>query len=228
MGSTRLPGKVLKTILGRTVLDLFLERMRRSRQIKEIIVATSLDPANDAIVKLAETLGHPVFRGSEDDVLDRFVQCARAHSLDWIVRVTSDCPAIDATLVDEAVGRALSERRLKIVMNNLPRTFPHGMDVEVVAREALEAAWSEGKESAHREHVTAFVRERPDRFPQVNLTCPDGNHSDLRITLDTPADLNLLTALFEDLYPANPGFTWRDVVAAYRRHPEWRSMNPAP
>jgi spore coat polysaccharide biosynthesis protein SpsF len=228
MGSTRLPGKVLKTILGRTVLDLFLERMRRSRQVKEIIVATTPDSANEAIVKLAGSLGHPVFRGSEDDVLDRFVQCARAHSLDWIVRVTSDCPAIDASLVDEAVAAALSDRRLKIVMNNLPRTYPHGMDVEVVAREALEAAWSEGKESAHREHVTAFVRERPDRFPQLNLPCPDGNHSDLRITLDTPADLKLLTALFEDLYPANPGFSWRDVVAAYRRHPKWRSMNPAP
>jgi spore coat polysaccharide biosynthesis protein SpsF (cytidylyltransferase family) len=148
--------------------------------------------------------------------------------MDWIVRVTSDCPAIDASLVDEAVLAALSDRRLKIVMNNLPRTYPHGMDVEVVAREALEAAWSEGKEPAHREHVTAFVRERPDRFPQLNLPCPDGNYSDLRVTLDTPADLKLLTALFENLYPSNPGFSWRDVVSAYRRHPEWRSMNPAP
>ena len=228
MGSTRLPGKVLRTILGRPVLDLFLERMRRSHRVKDIIVATSPDPANDAIVKLAEGLGHPVFRGSEDDVLDRFVQCARKHNVDWIVRVTSDCPAIDGALVDEAVGRALAERHLKIVMNNLPRTYPHGMDVEVVAREALEEAWREGKEPAHREHVTAFVRERPARFPQLNLSCPDGDHSELRITLDTPADLELLTVLFKELYTANPGFSWRDVLAAYRRHPDWRSINPAP
>jgi spore coat polysaccharide biosynthesis protein SpsF len=224
MRSTRLPGKVLKTILDRPVLDLFLERMKRSRHLDSLIVAATDQREDDAIEALARRLGYPVFRGSEPDVLDRFVRCARAHSVDWIVRVTSDCPAIDAQLVDEAIEAALSRPGLHLAVNNLPRTYPHGMDVEVVSRAALETAWSEAKEPREREHVTPFIREHPERFPSVNLPCPEGPWGHLRVTLDTDKDLDLLKLLFAELYPANPAFTWRDVVAAFGRHPEWRGL----
>jgi spore coat polysaccharide biosynthesis protein SpsF len=223
MRSNRLPGKVLKEILGRPVLELFLERLKRARRLASIIVAATEHRDDDPIEALSKRLGHPVFRGSDPDVLDRFVLCARAYPADWIVRVTSDCPAIDPRLVDEAIEAAVSKPGLQLVVNNLPRTYPHGMDVEVVSREALETAWREAEEPREREHVTPFVRERPDRFPQFNLACPEGPWGHLRVTLDTERDLDVLRRLFEDLYPTRPDFTWRDVVGALQRHPEWQA-----
>ncbi len=216
MNSPRLPGKVLKPLAGRPMLEIFLRRLSNAR-LDAVIVATTDSAGDDPIVALATKLGYAVTRGSELDVLDRFTQCARSHSVDRIVRVTSDCPAIDAALVNDLL---LVDADL--VVNNTPRTYPHGMDAEVFTRSALESAWRDAREPHHREHVTPFLREHPDRFRLVNRPCPDGRYGDLRVTVDWPEDLELLQRLFDEL---GTEFGWRDVVAGFERHPEWAEVN---
>lgn len=191
MTSTRLPGKVLADLGGRSVLAWVLARLGAASELGGVVVATSDDPSDDPVAQAAAPLGASVVRGPLADVLARYAIAARDLGAEGIVRVTADCPLIDPAVVDEVVG-AWREGGAAYASNVIePRTYPVGMDTEVVDAEVLLTADAEASDPYEREHVTAFVRSRAERFPQraVRLSEP---RPDVRLTLDTPEDLERL------------------------------------
>jgi spore coat polysaccharide biosynthesis protein SpsF len=194
MTSSRLPGKVLMEIAGRPALWLQLERLARCRQLDEIVVATSVDPSDDPVEQLAGQAGVRVVRGPLRDVLERYRRAGDALGADAIVRVTGDCPLIDPEVVDLVVARWRATTADYATNRVEPRTYPVGMDTEVVSWPVLAAAAGEATDAYDREHVTPFVIARPDRFPAESVALePSLGH--LRLTLDTPDDLALLRAV---------------------------------
>lgn len=194
MSSSRLPGKVLRTIGGEVVLAMVLDRLLRCRQLDGIVLATSAEPSDDPIVEFAGGRGQQVHRGELDDVLARFIGAVEPTAATAIVRITADCPLIEPAVVDRLVEiwRGGSADYVANVIE--PRSFPKGLDAEVISREALIAAAAEADDPADREHVTSWVRDRPGRFAAGGLwmTPPMGDTS---VTLDTPADLEHLKRL---------------------------------
>lgn len=197
MSSSRLPGKVLEDLGGATVLARVLGRLARCEELEEVVVATSDHPSDDAVSEAAEV---PVVRGPLDDVLERYRQAVAAHPCDAVVRITADCPLIDPAVVDEVVRRWREGDEAYVANIIEPRTFPKGMDTEVISRAALVEAAAEATDAYDREHVTPFIRDRPDRFPQAAVTRspPLG---DVRITLDTKEDLRTLRRLVAQVGP---------------------------
>lgn len=234
MGSSRLPGKVLAEAAGRPLLFYLLERLRRCRTVDRIVVATSTAAADDQIAALCAAEGVLCFRGSEDDVLDRYYQAARAHGEPAdglaVVRVTADCPLMDPEVVDRVVEGYLARiGTADYVTNTLERTYPDGLDVEVVSFEALERAWKEATLPTDREHVTLYIRrnstaEGRDLFRAHNVR-GDRSYAHLRWSVDYPEDLAFLRAVLEGLYPVNPRFGFRDLVDWLRAHPEVMRLN---
>lgn len=193
MSSGRLPGKVLAPIAGRPGILFMYERLLRARRLDGICLATSVDSSDDPLAEAARGAGMPVFRGSLDDVLDRFVGAARLHGSEIVVRLTGDCPLIDPDLVDRVVA-LLDEEGYDYVTNGNPPSFPDGLDAEAVRREALESAGVEASFGSEREHVTLFIRNRPERFRCGNLRSPF-DLSALRWTIDYQDDLELVRQL---------------------------------
>ena len=202
MSSTRLPGKVLEDLHdGRRTLDLVLERLRRAREAAALVLATSDEPADDPVAARADDHGVTVVRGPLYDVLERYRLAAAHIDCDAIVRITADCPLVDAGLVDHLVALWRSTGADYVANVREPRSFPKGLDVEVLSTEALLAAAAEAHDAADREHVTPYIRARPERFPAqgVWLSPP---HPDIRLTLDTRDDLAALRALIADIGPS--------------------------
>jgi spore coat polysaccharide biosynthesis protein SpsF len=222
MGSTRLPGKVLLDLGGATVLARVVRRLQRSQQINQIVVATTTAPADEVIVSECDRLQVPSFRGSQADVLDRYYQAARLYSAGTVVRVTSDCPLIDPTLVDETI-RAFMDKRADYASNDFPRTYPRGLDTEVFTSAALERAWREARKPYEREHVTPYLYEHPEMF-RLASSRGDVDYSHYRWTLDTPEDLNLLRAIYSR-FDNRDDFRWHDVIALMEREPELAELN---
>jgi spore coat polysaccharide biosynthesis protein SpsF len=222
MGSRRLPGKVLLDLGGATVLARVVRRLARSEQISQIVVATTGAPADEAIVSECQRLQVSYFRGSEDDVLDRYYQAARSHPAGAVVRVTSDCPLIDPKLVDETI-RVFRDNRADYASNVFPRTYPRGLDTEVFTSAALERAWREAREPSEREHVTPFFYEHPEIF-RLSSVSGDVDHSHYRWTLDTPEDLELLRAIYSR-FDNHGDFSWQDVIALMEREPDLAELN---
>lgn len=223
MGSTRLPGKVLAPVLGRPLLAYQLERLGRVRAVATIVVATTNLPADDVIASLCSALGVQVFRGSEHDVLSRFAGASAEVVADIIVRSTADCPLIDPTLVDEVVA-LVESGTCDYASNTLERTYPRGLDVEAMTREALGIAAAEAIPGPEQEHVTPFIYSRPERFRLCGVRA-GRDLSNERWTVDTPEDFELIRRILEELYPRRPDFGWEDVVEVLDRNPEWRLLN---
>jgi spore coat polysaccharide biosynthesis protein SpsF len=221
--STRLPGKVLRPLLGMPMLARQIERVQRARCIDWLVIATSNHASDDAIADLGRLLGVEVYRGSLDDVLDRMMQAARAHDPDWIVRLTGDCPLADPVLIDAAIEIAVTGDH-DYVSNALEPTFPDGLDVEVVRASVLETAWREAVLPSEREHVTSFVHTRPDRFRIAKLRNGE-DLSALRWTVDEPADFELVEIIYQNLHAQNSAFSWLDVLALVRHEPELAIWN---
>ena len=224
MGSSRLPGKVLMDLHGRPLLERQIERLRRSQMADAVGIATSTDARDDVIAALAQRLGLTSFRGDEDDVLARFAGAAAAFQADVVVRVTADCPLIDPELLDRCVARLLDDPELDYVSNTLERTYPRGLDVEVLTRDALERAHQEATDPDDREHVTRFVWRQPERFRLGGVADHD-DHSALRWTVDTQEDLEVVRAVFDDLYPERPGFSYADALAHAAKNPDVHAQN---
>src|SRR5262245_59745058 len=167
MGSTRLPGKVMKPIGGVPMIELLLSRLGRAQEVDEIVLATSDAPGDQELARRVDALGIRCFRGSENDVLDRYYRAAVEAGADAVVRVTGDCPLVDPQLVDEIV-RAFRTSAVDYVSNTMTPTFPNGLDVEVFRMEALATAWREAQTSYDREHVTPYLH-RADRFRQASF-----------------------------------------------------------
>ena len=205
------------------MLALQIERLSRSARIERLVLATSDDPSDDPIAELGMRLGVDVFRGSLDDVLDRFRNAALAYEPDHVVRLTADCPLADWRLIDELVAFAV-EGRFDVASNALRRTFPKGLDAEVVTRSALEVAWREATSSWDREHVLEYLYGRPDRF-RVGTFEGKTDLSRHRWTVDEADDLAFVRSVYEALYPGNPAFTTEDVLRLLEQRPEIGALN---
>ena len=223
-GSTRLPGKVLMDIAGEPMLARVMERAGRAKTLDEIVVATTTGRVDDRIVSLCEDRGWECFRGSESDVLDRYFQAARAYHADYIVRITSDCPLIDPGVVDRVVGTFLvGQPGIDYASNFLPRrTYPRGLDTEVMTFRALERSWREDENPAHREHVTQYILRHPDLFQTYGVVhATDLSHH--RWTVDTIEDLTLIRRIY--VHFGDDPFSWEDVLLFLEMHPELAEIN---
>ena len=221
MGSTRLPGKVLLDLSGKTVLARVIERLRRAKSVDELLVATTDRPEDDAIVEACNRLSVASFRGQENDVLDRYHQAALSVDADVIVRITSDCPLIDPELVDQTV-RTFTSEAADYASNCLDRRYPRGLDTEVIRAQALARAWREARQPYEREHVTPYLPEHSAQFKLASLIA-DADYSHHRWTVDTPEDLELVRAIYQRLGPGE--FLWRDVLTLLDREPVLVELN---
>ena len=217
MGSSRLPGKVLKDIAGRPMLSYQMERLRRVKRAERIVVATTDQPADDAVERFCQKEKIACVRGSEHDVLARYHLAIERFPADVVVRITADCPLIDPAIVDEAIAAYEPD----YVSNMLETTYPYGMAVEVFSAQALREAHREAKDPAEREHVTPFIYRRPERYRLKSLTMTP-NLSHHRWTVDTPEDFELVSRLLKTL---KPHFTLQDVLAVLDKHPDWCAIN---
>ena len=222
MGSTRLPGKVLMDLGGETVLGRVVRRLRRAALVDEIVIATTDSVVDDAIVRECQRLTVPFFRGSENDVLDRYYHAALGCLAEVVVRVTSDCPLIDPDLVDETI-RVFQERHADYASNVFPRTYPRGLDTEVFTMVALGRNWREAHQPHQREHVTPYFYEHPEIFRLTSLRGRT-DYSQYRWTLDTAADLELLRAIYVRL-DNRDDFGWREAIEVMEREPELAELN---
>jgi spore coat polysaccharide biosynthesis protein SpsF len=225
MRSTRLPGKVLMPILGKSMLELMIERLRRARTLDGIVVATTDGEADQPIADLAERLGVGCFRGSEDDVLARVLGAARAYGADVIVETTGDCPLHEPALIDKVVA----DFRLggaDFVSNILPYSTPRGTDCRVFTTDALDEIDRTSTDPADHEHVSLHFWEHPETYRLRNVTTElPPEVVDLRLTVDTPEDFELVRRVYEALYPEDPRFTLWDVLELLRREPELARIN---
>jgi len=228
-GSNRLPGKVLLEVLKKPILQHQLERILRARQIDGLILATTDLPSDDTVAKIGTIAGCKVFRGSENDVLDRFYRAVRESVPDVIVRLTGDEPFMDPALVDEVIDLFNQDASYDYVSNTLNPTYPDGLDIEVFRFSALEAAWRNARLPSEREHVTPYIYNNSDlrggnQFRACNHAfATDLSH--LRWTLDERADFELVREVYERLYPANPNFGWMDVLALVTKFPRLMEVN---
>lgn len=226
MNSTRLPGKVLAELGGRSMLGQVVFRVRLAETVDRVVVATGAGQADDPIERECRRLDVACFRGSQQDVLDRYHQAAAMHGADVIVRITADCPLADPAVIDHVV-RAMLARRPDYASNTLTRTWPRGLDTEVFTAAALERAWREASEPYERTHVTPYFYQHPDRFHLLAVTNGE-DHSRHRWTVDTPEDLAFARAIYARLDAAmdSPRSTsWHDVLGLVTEEPALAEMN---
>lgn len=223
VSSSRLPGKVLLPILGEPMLFRQIERIRRAGRIDHLIVATSTDQSDDVLVGACAARGIPCARGSLDDVLDRFVQCALPYQPETVVRLTGDCPLADPQLID-AMLQGFEESDYDYLSNASPPTFPDGLDVEVMRFSCLIEAHREAKLPSEREHVTPFLRAHPERFRLGNHVA-DVDRSGLRWTVDEEQDLEFIRSVYQRLYSAKPDFSTEDILGLLADNPQLQSLN---
>jgi spore coat polysaccharide biosynthesis protein SpsF len=225
MNSSRLPGKVMLPILGKPALQLLVERLQRAKTLDGIVIATTTHPADAVIERLAAKLGVGCYRGSEEDVLERVLLSARSAQADVIVEITGDCPLLDPEMVD-AVVKCHRDEKHDYVSNCLKRPLPLGLAVQAFATSVLAEVNTLTQDPADHEHVSLYIYEHPERYKIHALIMEEAEkHSDIRVTLDTADDYALISAIFEELYPQNPAFTFSDVVAFCRRKPELLELN---
>ena len=223
MSSTRLPGKVLKTILGRPMLELQIERIRRCKKIDCLIVATSINPEDDPLEILCRKIDIPCFRGDLENVLDRFYQASRQYNAQHIVRLTGDCPLADPVLIDVLIDFYMAQG-CDYASNCHEPTLPDGLDAEVFSCAVLTQAWNEAVLPSHLEHVTPFIRAHPERFKISCYKYPK-DLSHYRWVVDEPADLDFAKKIFENLYPLNLEFGMGDILTLLDKMPELLEIN---
>jgi spore coat polysaccharide biosynthesis protein SpsF len=221
--STRLPGKVLKLILSKPMLALQIERVQKASSIDRLIIATSHLADDDPIEALSKSINVECFRGSLDDVLDRCYQAVRTKSPQHVVRLTGDCPLCDPLLIDAVVEFHVSGD-YDYSSNTIDPSYPDGLDIEVCRFSTLNIAQQEATLHSHREHVTQFIHQQPSRFKLGNYQ-GEIDRSHLRWTVDEELDFQLVTEIYQALYPTNPSFTTDDILAWLDSHPEWYDFN---
>ncbi len=222
MNSSRLPGKVLKEVLGKTLLEYQLERLKRVVNADKIIVATTTDTIDDPIVDLCDRLAVSTYRGSESDVLSRYAEASILFPSQTVIRITADCPLIDPMLVDRTID--FYRRYSFDYVSTDHAVYPRGMDVEVFSSDMLQMANSNAMQPADREHVTPYFYQNPDRF-SIGTYSKDLQASHYRLTVDTPEDFQLIQILLESLYPKNHKFNLEDLLKCLQENPQWSYIN---
>ncbi len=228
MGSTRLPAKVMKKLCDQTVLTHVINRVKACKRIDEIVIATTTLNEDDCIVKEAEKLDVKWFRGSENNVLERYYLAAKQFQADAIMRITSDCPLLDIEIIDDLLSYFQDESEMGLSIdyssNNLRRSFPRGLDAELFTFNTLEIAYNNATKDYEKEHVTPYIYQHPDLFSLHNLTSDD-DLSEYRWTLDTPEDYELIKIIYENLYPQNPLFGMDDIIDFLEENPKLMKIN---
>ncbi len=224
MGSTRLPGKTLKPICGKPMLELLVERLKRSK-VDDVVIATTVAGADEVISDLAAEWGVKAFRGSEEDVLDRVLSAAEAFGADIIVEMTGDCPLLDPEVVARCIDYFLAND-FDYVSNVVQRTYPRGLDTQVFPVAVLDEVSRKTNAPADREHVSLYIYEHPDEYRLGHvLAPPELTNPDMRWCVDTIEDFQLVEGVYEALYPTNPEFTSLDVMNLLNERPELAAVN---
>lgn len=223
MGASRLPSKPLLKVLNKPLLKYLIDRIKASKLADTLVIATTNKPQDDPIANLAKSENVLVVRGDEEDVLSRFVLACQTVNADIIVRITADCPLMDPKLIDIAIAEFL-KNDVDYLSNTLKRTFPRGFDIEIFTKEALFKTSKLALKAQEKEHVTLFIYQHRELFKLINLK-KEGEREDLRLTVDTKEDFELIAKVLEELFPKNPLFTYQDVIELLKRHPEWEKIN---
>ncbi len=226
MNSSRLPGKVLLDICGLPVLVHVVRRVQKAENVDKVILATSNTCSDDSLEQCCIQNNIKCFRGSENDVLDRFykaVQWAGAKEEDYVVRITADCPFIDAEVIDLVVETAI-ETKYDYVSNTIKPTYPDGLDVEVFTVDALKKAWENANLQSEREHVTPFLYKHPELFKIQNIEC-ESDYSGLRWTLDESEDFEVINNVYNELYKKDSFFKMKDILKLNKSRPEIFTKN---
>jgi len=221
--STRLPRKVLLDLEGRTVLEHVISRVKSANLISQVIIATTIKKEDLKIVKICADVGVEVYRGSDQDVLDRYYQAARLLNPEHVVRITADCPLIDPKVIDKVIKLHLKEKA-DYASNTIKETFPDGEDVEIFRFETLKKSWENAKLLSEREHVTAYIKKNPELFNMSNLEyCKD--LSNKRWTLDNPEDYEFMKIIYKNLYCKNNLFGIVEIIRFINKNPDIEKIN---
>lgn len=221
-GSSRLPNKVLSDLCGQPMLVRVVNRVNRSKKLDKAVVATTNDTRDDAIVEICTQHGWPYFRGNEYDVLDRFYLAAKTYNSEIVVRISADCALIDPEIIDRVV-EAFLKKSTDYASNTLTRTYPVGLDVEVMTFDALSRAWHEAREPYQRMHCTPYIYQNPGRFRLLNVAA-EKDYSSHRWVVDTAEDLQFARAVYSRLGNSDT-FGWRDVLRLLFKEPELMEIN---
>jgi len=226
--STRLPGKVLKELpynSGITCLEQVIRRLKKSKKLNDIIIATTKEKADNEIVDIAKKEVVKYFRGSKENVLSRYYFAAKENNIDIIVRITSDCPCVDADITDLTIDDHIN-KMATYTTNSLVRTYPHGLDIEVFNFNSLKKAYKNASKNYEKEHVTPYINRNPQIFNIKIVKAPKEFYApDIRVTLDTEEDYALLCAVFDYLYPKDKYFNAYDIVCLFNEKPWLKLIN---
>lgn len=222
-GSTRLPNKVLMDLCGKPVLQRMIERVQLSRRIDEVMVVTSIEINNLAILKLCSQIGVRIGIGAEDDVLDRFYQTAKLLDPEYVIRLTADCPCFDGGLLDLAIENMGEDVDY---CGMVSESFADGLDLEIIKFSALEQAWREARHSFEREHVTQYIVRHPELFKIQNFESPIGYFGNHRWTVDEPEDFEVVDRIYRHFIETdNDEFNYQDILDFLERNPEIEKIN---
>lgn len=225
MASTRLPGKTLKPLYGKPMLERMIERLKRVKLADIIVVATTDSTEDMAIVDLAKRLGIGWYQGSSEDVLDRVLQAAKKYKIDIIVETCGDCPVIDPNLIDREIEVFL-DKNIDYVGCHLVKTFPIGLDAKLFTTKTLEEVANITNDHADRENVSLYIYEHPEKYKLLNIEAQGKQrHPDLRLVVDYQEDFDLLEIIYNELYDINPEFSYDDILDLLERRPELIKIN---
>jgi spore coat polysaccharide biosynthesis protein SpsF len=228
MASSRLPGKVMLPILGKSLLTRMAERLQMVQHAIEIVIATSVNPEDDIIEQEAINIGVPFFRGSSENLLERHYLAARRHNADIVLKIPSDCPLIDPHIIDQVIDFFFENPGKYDYVSNLhPATWPDGNDVEVMTMHCLEKTWRLATRQLEFEHTTPYIWENPDQFSIGNVSWDSGKDYSMshRFTIDYLEDYEFIKRVYEELYPSNSNFSCQDIIDLLIRKPEIYHIN---
>lgn len=222
-GSKRFPNKVMTDLCGKPEIQWVIERVKRSKQVDEVMVITSIEKNNLPLIHLCAELDTRIFVGSEDDVLDRYYQAAKLVQPEYVIRITADCPMFDWHYLDMAIEQI--DGKVDYI-GEFTDTFPDGLDIEIMKYEVLEQAWRQARLQSEREHVTQYIRKHPEQFELLDLICPIENIGSYRWTLDEDRDYEMISKVYQHfLSLGKEDFVTEDILDYLKKHPEIADIN---
>lgn len=223
MGSNRLPGKVLRKVLDKPLLGYLTSRLKSSKLLNNVVIATADGQENRPIIEFCDNYGVDFFYGSEDDVLDRYYQAAKKFNAKIVVRITGDCPLVDPNVVDRTIQYFL-DGGFDYVSNGIEYTFPDGTNVEVFSFEMLEKAWNEAVRKPHREHVTLFMKDNHDKI-KFGIYKNDKDLSKYRYCVDNSEDFEVVSKIIKAIFPKNNNPSMEDIIKFLDNYPDIFDIN---